>query len=90
MLEYEREGAKLRGLSDSRIRADENSLAVLLAAASAEGREEMREEAAKVADYWLAEFSAREIIHISSRQYATNAVEDIRDAIRALPKDTGK
>ena len=37
--------------------------------------------AAEIADRWLSTFGSREIKHTSAREYACDAVSDIRDAI---------
>ena len=50
-------------------------------------RDEALEEAAKVADEWVRQCGNREIKHVAAQKYATDAVMDIADNIRAL-KDT--
>lgn len=40
-----------------------------------------RQRAAEIADRWLSTFGSREIKHTSAREYACDAVSDIRDAI---------
>ena len=57
-----------------------NLIAEALAAAHAEGREEMREEAAKILAQHLPGFG-------SGKPYT---IAELITAIRALPKDTGK
>lgn len=39
------------------------------------------QRAAEIADRWLSTFGSREIKHTSAREYACDAVSDIRDAI---------
>ncbi|GAB6842314.1 hypothetical protein HNR00_003523 [Methylorubrum rhodinum] len=63
--------------------------AVVIAALRAKDREdgarEMRERAAEAAESWLAIWGSCEIRHTSAREYASDAVADVRDVIRALP-----
>lgn len=62
------------------------ALAATEATAHAEGREEMREEAAKVCD----EAARQEFMNQQHSATASRWMDQIAAAIRALPKDTGK
>jgi hypothetical protein len=53
-------------------------------------RDAVIEECAEVADAWLKGFKDQEITVVSAREWATDSVMDIRDAIRALASDKGE
>ncbi len=61
---------------------------VSLEARLADARATALEEAAKVCDEWVDRFGDREIQYVSARDWASNAIKDCADLIRALkPKE---